>query len=67
MKDKLMEILKKHGPMYIHELHKSLGINPANEQDRPQVWRVGQSLVELDRERYISLEKVAGVRIAYPL
>lgn len=64
-KQSLLALVNDYGTLYIDNIHKMLGINPSNEEDRKAVWRVGQFLAELVKHRFVEMEIVRGRRCFY--
>lgn len=53
-RDTLLKVLKSspHG-MSIERIHAVFSVNPHNEEDRKTVWKIGQNLYHLMRQRWV--------------
>lgn len=65
MKQLLLELIQARKVVNMRAIHKHFSVNPANEEDRIKVWRIGQGVAELYREKFIDIGTATGERVCY--
>jgi len=53
--------------VYISDLQKHFKIKPDSESDRPNIWRLGQTLAELVRSGFAEMDTTARGRFFIPV
>lgn len=62
-RDTLLKVVKSNPQgMPIHKIHAVFGVNPHNEEDRRTVWKIGQNLAELVRQKWVAMDTYDGHR-----
>lgn len=55
MKATLLKLIQDMRRISVKQIHRQLGVDATSEDDRKQVWAIGQAVAQLAREGFIDI------------